>query len=115
MGIDGFVLEEDDVAHLRNKSLIFPGHGESPPCVFLFPEGMVEVENNSPPGDLVLCGDVWVDFVSVTLSEAEEYIIGGESDPQWSCQDERPVVEFVDNHVDPGEEFFVIHPELMRA
>ena len=83
--------------------------------VFLVPEGMVEVENNSPPGDLVLRGDVWVDFVSVTLSEAEEYMIGGESDPQWSCQDERPVVEFVDNHVDPGKEFFIIHPELMRA
>ena len=102
MSINGFVLEEDNVPHLWNKSLIFPVHSESPPCIFLFPEGIVEVEDDSPPGDLMLRGDVWVDFVSVTLSEAKEYVVGGEGDPQQGCQDERAVVELVDDQVDPG-------------
>ena len=63
---------------------------------------MVEVEDNSPPGDLMLCDDVRVDFVSVTLPEAKEYVVGGEGDPQQGCQNERAVVELVDDQVDPG-------------
>ena len=102
MAINGLVLEEDNVTHLWNKSLIFPVHSESPPCIFLFPEGIVEVEDNFPPGDLMLRGDVRVDFVSVTLSEVEENVVGGEGDPQRCCQDERAVVELVDDQVDPG-------------
>ena len=102
MSINGFVLEEDNVTHLWNKFLIFPVHSESPSCIFLLPEGIVEVEGGFPSGDLILSCDVGVDFVSVTLSEAEENVIGGEGDPQRCCKDERAVVELVDDQVDPG-------------
>ena len=64
---------------------------------------------------MVLHSDVRVNFVSVTLTEAQNYMIGGQSDPQWGSQEEWSVVEFVDNHVNPGKEFFIVHPELVRA
>ena len=50
----------------------------------------------------MLPGDVWVDFISITLSEAKEYMVVGEGDPQPGCQDERAVVELVNDQVDPG-------------
>ena len=54
MAIDGFVLEEYNITHLRYLSLIFPGDSEPSPGVFLFPEGVEEFEDNPPPGGLVL-------------------------------------------------------------
>ena len=85
MAVDGFVLEEDDVSHLGNRSLILPCNREPPPSVFLLPEGVIEVEDDPPPGDLMLDGDVWIDFVPVTLPETEENVVGGEGNSQGSC------------------------------
>ena len=76
MAVDGFILEEDDVSHLGNRSLIFPCNREPPPGVFLLPEGVIEVEDDPPPGELVLDGDVWVDFVPVAFPESEEDMVG---------------------------------------
>ena len=77
MAVDWLILEEDDVAHLGDSSLILPGNCESSPGVLLVPERIVEVEDDPPPGDLVLHSYVRVNFVSVTLTEAQKYMIGG--------------------------------------
>ena len=51
VAVEVYVLEEDNIT---NQSLFLPGYNESPSCIFLFPDGVVEVEDNSPPGDLML-------------------------------------------------------------
>ena len=51
MAVDGFILEEDNVTNLRDQTLFLPS--ESPSCIFLLPKGVVELEDNSPPGDLM--------------------------------------------------------------
>ena len=61
----------------------------------------------------MLYGDIWVDFVPVTHPETKEDVVGGDGNSQRSCQDKKTVIELVDDQVDPGEEFFVIHLELM--
>ena len=87
MAVDGFVLEEDIVTNLWDQSLFLPRYSESPSGVVLLPEGVVETENNSPPGELVSDRDVRVDLVSVALPEPKEYVVGGEGDSQESTQD----------------------------
>lgn len=81
-----FVFEEDNIAHLRDKSLFFQGDSESLSCTFLLPEGVVEVDGNSPPGYLMLDWDVMVDFIPVALPEPEEYMVWHEGDSQGSSQ-----------------------------
>lgn len=84
--VHGFVFEEDNIAHLRDKSLFFQGDSESLSCTFLLPEGVVEVDGNSPPGYLMLDWDVMVDFIPVALPEPEEYMVWHEGDSQGSSQ-----------------------------
>ena len=54
-------------------------------------------------------GGVEVDFVPVTLLKTLENVVRGDGDSQRSSEDERPVIEFVDDHMGPGEKFFVVH------
>ena len=54
MFVYGFIFKEDNVAHLWNLSLFFPGDSGSPPCIFLFSERVEGVEDNFPPRDLML-------------------------------------------------------------
>ena len=75
MTIYGFIFKEHNVPHLWDSSLLFPCNCEPPPGVFLFPEGVIEVEDDPPPGDLMLDGDVWVDFIPVAFPEFEYNVI----------------------------------------
>ena len=70
MFVDRLILEQDDVPHHGDEALLLPGHSESSPGVLLVPERIVEIEDDSPPGDLVLHSDVWVDLVPVAFSVA---------------------------------------------
>ena len=85
--VDRFILEENNVTNLRDQSLFLPGHSESPSGVFLLPEWVVEIKDDSPPGKLVLNREVRVDLVYEALPEPEEDVVGGEGDSQGSTQD----------------------------
>ena len=56
-----------------------------------------------------------VDFVSETLSKPLENVVGSEGDSQRSSEDQRSVVEFFNNSMRPGEQFLVVHYQLVRA
>ena len=52
---------------------------------------------------------VEVDFVPVAFLKTLENVIQGDGDSQRSSEDERPMFEPVDDHMGPGEKFFVVH------
>ena len=56
-----------------------------------------------------------VDFVSETLSKPLENGVRSEGDSQWSSEDQRSVVEFFNNSMCSGEQFLVVHGQLVRA
>ena len=58
---------------------------------------------------------VWVDLVPLAFSESKEYMVGCEGDSQGSTQDWGPIVELVNDQVNPGQEFFIVHLQLVRA
>ena len=87
MTVDGFVLEYNYISYLWWSLLFLPGDGQPPPGVFLFPEGVEDVEGDFPPGKLMLYWCVWVDLVSVAFLEPLENVVGGEGDSQRSTED----------------------------
>ena len=70
---------------------------------------MEHVESYVPPGDLLVDRSYRVDFVSETLSIPLENVIGSEGDSQWSSEDQRSIVEFLNNSMCPGEQFLDVH------
>ena len=54
-------------------------------------------------------------LIGATLSKPLENVVGSEGDSQWSSEDQRSVVEFFNNSMCPGEQFLVIHCQLVRA
>ena len=58
---------------------------------------------------------VWVDLVPLAFSESKEYMVGCEGDSQGSTQDWGAIVELVNDQVNPGQEFFIVHLQLVRA
>ena len=59
--------------------------------------------------------NVRVDLVSSGISETKEDVVGREGDSHRSSQDQGFVVDLVDDHVEPGEKFLVIHLNLVGA
>ena len=57
------------------------------PGVFLFPEGVEEVECDLPLGKLVLDSSIWVNLVPVAVLEPLENMVGSEGDSQGSTKD----------------------------
>ena len=76
---------------------------------------MEHVESNVPSVDLLVDGSYRVDLVSKTLSNPLENVIGSEGDSQRSSEDQRLIVEFFNNSMCPGEQFLVVHDQLVRA
>ena len=87
MAVDWLVLEEDDISNLGNHSLFLPVYSEASPGIFLGPERVVEVQHDSPPGELMLNWKAWVDFISVGVPETKEHMVGCEGYSQGSSQD----------------------------
>lgn len=83
--------------------MFFSDDSESSPGVFLLPEGVEEVEDDFPPGDLVVARSFWANFIPKTFLKPLEYMIGGEGDPQGSSKDQGSVVEFVNDHIEAGD------------
>ena len=51
----------------------------------------------------------------LAFSESKEYMVGCEGDSQGSTEDWGPIVELVNDQVNPGQEFFIVHLQLVRA
>ena len=60
-------------------------------------------------------GSYRVDLVSETLSKPVINVIGSKGDSQRSSEDQRSVVEFFNNSMCSGEQFLVVHGQLVRA
>ena len=76
---------------------------------------MEHVESDVPSGDLLVDVSYRVDLVSETLSKPLENMIGSEGDSQRSSENQRSIVEFFNNSMCPGEQFLVVHDQLVRA
>ena len=111
--VDGFVAEKDNIFDLRKGSLLFPCYGQPSPGVLLSPERIKEVQDDFPTGEKMLDRNVRADLVSVGISETKEDVVRREGDSHGSSQDQGSVVDLVDDHVEPGEKFLVIHLNLV--
>ena len=49
------------------------------------------------------------------ISESQKDMVWGDGDPLRSSEDERSIIYFLRDHVQPGVKFFVIHLELVGA
>ena len=49
------------------------------------------------------------------IPESQQDMVWGDGDPLRSFEDERSIIYFLCDHVQPGVKFFVIHLELVGA
>ena len=76
---------------------------------------MEQVEDNIPPGDLMIDGCCGFDFVSETLSKPLKNVVGSEGDAERCSEDQWSVVKFFNDSMRPGKQFLVVHDQLMRS
>ena len=55
------------------------------------------------------------DFVSVTLSKPLENVVRSKGDTKRCSEDQWSVVEFINDSMCPGKQFFIVHDQLVRA
>ena len=76
---------------------------------------MEQVEDDIPPGDLLIDGCCRFDFVSETFSKPLENEVGSEGDAKRCSEDQWSVVKFFNDSMRPGKQFLVVHDQLVRS